>query len=116
MSSPETPAPTGEKKGIFSKIGNFLAHKPEETGPTLLERANGEQAQVGLETARVIDSSSRAARGAERGVDLAQALPEAPVAPANLAEARANLEAAAAAKEATQATPEQPVAEQRDAA
>lgn len=110
MEKPGMPAPEGEKKGFLSKVGDFFAHKPEEQGPTRLERANGEGAGTTLETARVIDRSSQAVSEAERKVDLAQAYPETPVTTASIAEARARVEAAA------QASPEQPAVEQRDAA
>ncbi|TAK88897.1 hypothetical protein EPO04_02160 [Patescibacteria group bacterium] len=109
MPGPENPAPQEQEKGGFlNRIGN-LFHRDA------LKEANGELAEAKLEGRRVMDSTNETLRTIERDEALTQVAAETASAPANLEEARARVEAAAAAK-AAQASPEQPAAEQRDAA
>lgn len=113
MPNPEIPAPApqpGEKKGFFARLREGLSHPNEASQVAQLEKARADQQKLRDEREK-----SRADDLAL--VDSALQTSERPIAPAaNLAEARAKLEAAAAAKEAAQSAPEQPVAEQRDAA
>ena len=115
MPSPEIPAPapqSGEKKGFFARLREGLSHPNEASQVAQLEKARADQQKLREEReesrAKDVEFVDSALRASER-----------PIAPAaNLAEARAKLEAAAAAKEAAQAqsASEQPAVERRDAA
>lgn len=113
MSSPEMSAPApqpGEKKGFFARLREGLSHPNEASQVAELEKARADQQKLREEREKSRSEDVKF-------VDSALRANERPIAPAaNLAEARAKLEVAAAAKEAAQATPEQPAVERQDAA